>query len=137
MHLTRLYREQHARIRTFCEPLLSQTRATDSFPAVRSALARLAGALKHHLRDEDERLYPYLLEHGDLAIGELARRFCETMGGLSSQFVAFYDRWIPAGAIEAETKQFFAETDFMLGAILQRIDTEDAELYPAVDRARA
>lgn len=135
MHSTRLYREQHSRIVTLCQPLLAESRTGESSAFLRSALAKLAGAVKVHLRDEDNRLYPRLMAHEDVAIRELATNFQTTMGGLAADFVEYYDAWVVPGAIDAEPQRFFVATDLVLNALLHRIEREGSELYDMVDDA--
>jgi hypothetical protein len=131
---TRLYREQHTRIRALCRPLLDPKRTSASPPALRAALAKLAGSVKLHLRDEDGRFYPRLLRDADDAVRSMAAAFQASMGNLAVDFAQYYEKWVRPDAIDAERARFFAETDRILDALLDRIEREDRELYERVDR---
>jgi hemerythrin HHE cation binding domain-containing protein len=100
MYPTRLYREQHTRIRALCAPLATAGRASASSAEIRSALAKLAGIVKLHLRDEDMQLYPRLFKHEDRAVRDVATTFRATMGSLAEDFRSFYERWIAPDTLE-------------------------------------
>jgi hemerythrin-like domain-containing protein len=134
MHSTRLYREQHTRIRALCAPLLDAGRASASSAELRSALAKLAGTVKIHLRDEDNELYPRLLCHENREVREIALAFQTAMGGLAQDFLTFYNRWVVGGIIESDATAFFADTDAVLSALLRRMDREDTELYALAEQ---
>jgi hypothetical protein len=133
MYRTRLYREQHGRIRQLLQPLVSPSR--DAVPAtiLRTALAKVAGAVKMHLRDEDHDLYPALLTSESPDVRATATEFRETTGGLASSFSAFYEKWIRPGAIDARRSEFFSDADVVLGALSRRMDLEDGTLYRLAD----
>jgi hypothetical protein len=93
--------------------------------------------VKLHLRDEDHELYPRLLRHDDERVRGIASSFQMEMGGLAGEFTKFYGEWIAAHAIDSDRAQFFVEADRILGALFQRMDREDNQLYSLADDATA
>jgi hemerythrin-like domain-containing protein len=132
---TRLYREQHGRIRQLAAGLERAAKAQTSAGSLQMELARFSGAVKMHLLGEDEGLYPRLLEHPDAAVRAKAAAFQQSMGSLAAAFLAFYESWTKAGAIEGDPARFRAELTDVLGALSRRMDLEDGELYVLADRA--
>lgn len=134
MFRTRLYREQHGRIRALTRPLLSQNSGELSAAELRASLAKLAGAVKVHLRDEDANFYPVLSVSDDAGVRDTAIAFRTSMGGLAAAFNAFYERWVKPGAIEDDRAGFLADATVVLTQLEQRMDLEDRELYELADR---
>lgn len=134
MFRTRLYREQHGRIRALARPLQSQGGSELSAAELRAALAKLAGAVKVHLRDEDANFYPVLSVSDDVDVRDTAIAFRTSMGGLAAAFNSFYERWVKPGAIEADRAGFLGDANIVLTQLAQRMDLEDRELYELADR---
>jgi hemerythrin HHE cation binding domain-containing protein len=134
---TRLYREQHGRIRRFAADLLRAAGAEAPAIQLRMDLARLSGSVKMHLIGEDEGLYPRLLQHADPEVRAKAVAFQAGMGALAGAFGAFYETWKKAGAIEADRAGFNAQLGDVLNALGRRMDAEDADLYALADRELA
>jgi len=133
---TRLYREQHGRLRRLAAGLLES--AADAPAAdLRTQLARLSGVIKVHLTGEDQALYPRLLQHADLEVRAKATHYQQSMGSLAGAFGTFYAAWMKAGAIEADRAGFGAELGDVLGALAARMDAEDGDLYALADRELA
>jgi hypothetical protein len=131
---TRLYREQHGRIRQLAAGLQRAVSADTPATGLRMELARFSGAVKMHLLVEDEGLYPRLLAHADAAVRAKATAFQDSMGTLAAAFAAFYEKWTKAGAIEADPAGFRKELGDVLAALSQRMELEDGDLYVLADR---
>ena len=97
-------------------------------------LSMLAGKLTTHLIIEDKLMYPSLTTHDDQEVRDTAERFVQTMGGLKATFDSYVDRWPSALAIEQNPVTFAAETSTILTLLAQRIERENDELYPMVDK---
>jgi hypothetical protein len=134
---TRLYREQHGRIRQLAAGLQRAASAPTPATDLRMELARFSGAVKMHLLGEDEGLYPRLLGHADPAVRAKADAFQQSMGSLAAAFLAFYARWIKPGATEADPAGFRTELGDVLAALSRRMELEDGDLYVLADRELA
>ncbi len=93
----------------------------------------LASTLIGHLKAEDWALYPQLMASNDPEIAATAKAFSDEMGGLSDAFAIYAQRW-DAMSINGNWKGFCAESRTIIDALTDRIQRENRELYPLVDR---
>jgi hypothetical protein len=119
-------RGHHAVLRDLLERFPAPVAA--NAPHIRAALRNVETVLVRHLSFEDRRLYP-VLEAGDAAVAERARRYREQMGDLSGRFVAFMLRWDSERAIAAEPDAFAAAWNAVRTALERRMSAEDDDLY--------
>ncbi len=101
---------------------------------VRSLLSKLSAKLKIHLASEDKSLYPELLNHKDENVKATAKKFMDEMGSISSVFVKYTEKWVSADAIQKNPNDFIKETEGLFSALAKRIEKENKELYPLVDK---
>ncbi|HEV7232865.1 MAG TPA: hemerythrin domain-containing protein [Sphingorhabdus sp.] len=85
-----------------------------------------------HLTREDWLLYPSLLQSSDKVIAGTAQKFIDEMGGLLGAYKLWSAEW-PTERIIGNWQIFVTETSDLLGALEQRIDRENNELYPLVE----
>lgn len=130
---TKLYRDQHGRLRALAAKMLAASDPVEQ----KTFLAQLAGQLKMHLKMEDDSLYPRLLSHVDPNVRAKAQRLQESNGGLAAAFQAFYEKWIKPGAIALDGQGYMTELCGVIHALMSRMDLEDAELYTLADGALA
>lgn len=131
MH-TEVYRRQHEQLRVLLDQTSRSLVPLDA-EACRAGLGRLANVLNVHLALEDRALYPRLMTHDDLGLRKTAREFQMRMGSLAHEFRVFYERWIPAGAIESSSYDFALAYRAMSAALRRRMELEDTTLYRMVD----
>lgn len=134
---TKIYREQHGRIRAVVREIVAMETAGASELEIRTALARLTGTVKIHLGAEDASLYPRLLGHPDAGVRTKAAEFQNSMGGLAAAYIAFTERWLTGTGLRSDRAAFFAEFRGVAEALATRMDREDAELYAMADRELA
>lgn len=101
---------------------------------VRSLLSKLSAKLKIHLASEDKSLYPELLNHKDANVKATTKKFMDEMGSISSVFVKYTEKWVSADAIQKNPNDFIKETEGLFSALAKRIEKENRELYPLVDK---
>jgi hypothetical protein len=99
--------------------------------AVAAIRWHLARALIEHLAIEDRWLYPRLIGTAPSAAADMAIRFKEEMGDLSSVFTVYMANWT-ADRINREWPKFRQETMNIIAALQKRIGNENNELYPIV-----
>lgn len=104
----------------------------DAYP-LSLKLARLAGMLRTHFAMEDEVLYPYMIASDDRDAAVMARVFRSELGNIGAQFDRFIQRWLSSDAIAASFPQFSYEAGMLFGAILERNEREDRDLFPLAD----
>jgi len=130
---TELYRKQHGEILRHLDAL-DKLAAAAPEQEVCLELSRLGGVVKLHLTLEDKNLYPRMLEHGDPAVRSTAVEFQRTMSDLAPVYVAFHEKWIRPGAVDAGRSQCAAEFRTVRDALRSRIDKENRGLYDVIDK---
>ena len=99
-------------------------------------LSSLLGKLNFHLMMEDKHLYPDFFKHSDKKVRNIAMDFSDEMGGIAQHLRQYRDTWSNASAIKDNPKEFISETRGVFKALAKRIDKEDNELYPLVEKTR-
>lgn len=98
--------------------------------AVQLGIGRLTALLRLHLRQENDFLYPDLLESSDPAVAETARAFQAEAGELWQQYEHFIRRWPSRHVMAADFEQFRGEARVIFEAIDDRCRREDKHLLP-------
>jgi hypothetical protein len=130
-------RRQHRKIGEIAAEIMADLkvdRVTKDAATARARLSRLSGVLTVHLSIEDGAMYPSLLTSGDAQARRVAKQFVDEMGTIKSEFDEFRQRWATPEAIQAGASAFVGETQGICVALLRRIEREERDLYPIVDR---
>lgn len=134
-HEVRRLRAEHSTLAALAQRALDLVAAPQ--PAPPSTIAPLRDELRdtliRHLKCEDWALYPRLRWSGDPGLLELARGFVAEIGHLAGDFAAYDAKWTPA-RIAAEWTGFGRETTVLMKALQARIESEERDLYPVVER---
>lgn len=93
-------------------------------------LAKLAHLLRLHLATEDDWLYPAMIGSGEPIAVSLATTYRDEVGGVAEEVEAFIAQWNSSVVINVGAARFREELLILLHKIEDRIDREDAELYP-------
>ncbi|CAA7624968.1 EAL domain-containing protein [Magnetospirillum sp. SS-4] len=101
--------------------------------AVATILRELFGKFSIHLALEDRLLYPKLRSWPVPHLQAIADRFEVEMGGMKAEFDRYRRTWPGPQAISRDPARFVAETSTVLAALEQRINREDADLYPSFE----
>ena len=96
-------------------------------------LARLSGLLRIHFAQEDRVLYPAMLNSPDPDVISTAATFVAEMGDIGQKFENYMGRWGSSTAIAADFASFRDETASLFGALANRIERENENLYPLAD----
>ena len=113
--------------------LVRRHRPGDNAIAIATQLARLLRVLRVHLAEEDEYLYPALIAIGDRNTAALAERYQAEMGSLAVNTEVFMQRWSSSAVIALNFAAFETALDLLLGALMARMECENAALYPVAD----
>lgn len=133
---TQRLRNEHDRILRQASAIagLARVRMTrDVAEEARTVIFGLDRLLVEHLTTEDQWMYPLLMEADDAGVRRVAAACFEDMGGIHGAWNAYRDQW-SAEAILADPRRFRAGTDGLIGALALRMERENVELYPLVDR---
>jgi len=97
----------------------------------------LTGILRVHLAMEDRSHYPGLVQHKDLQLRTMARRFLDERGTIQERYDAYHALWSSTAAIERDPARFIDETRLILGVLWNRMKLEDDVLHPEIVRVFA
>jgi len=129
------FREQHAEILGIAKKVDGAlARLPDAAGEVRTQLTALAAKVNVHLAMEDDALYPRLQAHADPKVRTLAKKFTDEMSGIKVAFQKYIATWNEP-AIRGDAAGFVAATKGLFAALAQRIQRENTELYPLLDKA--
>ncbi len=131
------FRRQHKEIlqvATEISSLLKPDQIAKDAGVIRSLLSTLVGKLNVHLSMEDDALYPRLLAHKDANVNSIAKRFIDEMGGFNKVFREYTKKWPSPTAIQNAPVEFNKETKGIFDALFKRIEKEDNELFPLVNK---
>lgn len=96
----------------------------------------IAQQLSDHCAREDRGIYDRLLASGDAAATAVAWSYRQVHGTLVPEFSRYISEW-PVDRIAREWKAFGNATRAMLGALAQRIESEESVLYAHAARVMA
>ncbi|MGH8146616.1 MAG: hemerythrin domain-containing protein [Rhodanobacteraceae bacterium] len=100
--------------------------------AIAHELVAMSAAVKLHLAAEDHMLYPALA--ADVRTQDIGERYQTEMGSLAQTYGEFVKRWSFAAQIADDPETFRAEANTVFKALHQRVQRENRELYPLVER---
>lgn len=130
------FRQQHARILKLGTRLGEQAQSASDPASVADVLATLeafSAELAEHLEQEDGHLYPAMMASDDAALAVLAKRYRAEMGGITDLFHLYRRRWT-AETIRADPPRFARETGLLLEGLVDRVQRENEDLYPAAEK---
>lgn len=128
------FRQQHVDLGKLLVQVQSRAKAKAPGAELRAALVEFSGKLSVHLAGEDRSVYPALMASPDAGVATMAKRFADEMGGLGQAFKAFMARYATGALIDAQYATFVSDYDGIVAAVTKRVQAEEKELYPAVDR---
>ena len=134
---TDIYRRQHNDLLKVSEQVLEYMDASmlrRNLSGLHSLLNNLSGKLNVHLAMEDESFFPRLLEHEDLRVRTLIKDYMSEMGTMSEKFKLYMNTWKLSQSIMDDPQEFIRQTEYLLGALKNRIERENAELYPLAEK---
>lgn len=138
MGFTASFRRQHDEILDIVQSIsanLDEEIIVSKHEDTSDLLNQLAGKLLAHLTMEDKVLYPKLLGHEKAEVKNTAKDFMDEMGGLSSVFAQYVEKWKQPTDIRDNPKDFITETNGLFSALGERVDRENNVLYPLADES--
>jgi hypothetical protein len=131
-------RQQHRDLLVLAEeivPLLQPERLANDFTAVRLKLSAFAHKLGVHIVLEDRFLHARLVRHSDSTIVAKAIGHQQAVHSLRDRVDRYTHKWITSGRPGDEAPaEFIDETRSIFDEMSKRLEREEGELYPLVDR---
>lgn len=87
-----------------------------------------------HLAIEDRILYPAVQKAEDAAIAAMGTAYQEEMKGIANRYIRFTNKWSDPARVAAEPDEFRAAANAVLKDVYQRMQRENREFYPAIER---
>ncbi len=128
------FRRQHALLLNLSERLKSvnSDNLRMRYREARHLLETISAHVRVHLEAEDDGLYRELGRSPVASVRETSERFAREMGGLKEVFASFARTW-SENAIWSNPEGFAKESAVVMGALRNRIEREEKELYPLAD----
>lgn len=98
-------------------------------------LGALSSLVQLHLAIEDRILYPSLQKGGDAQLAAMGKAYQEDMKGIAHAYISFSRKWGLAAALAKAPEDFRNEANSVLKALHARMQRENTEFYPAIERA--
>lgn len=94
-------------------------------------IGTISNIIQTHLQYEDEYLYPFLMEHDDENVREIAELYMREMSHVKRHFDNYKHKYISdPKAIKNEPGIFIEDTNRIIGEILNRVELEENRLFP-------
>lgn len=135
-----MVRKHHQQIRKAIQELQEDVYHEDSVIEnklwIALRIGNLTGILNMHLKYEDDQLYPVLLKHSNEEVRKISQEFMIEMGDLSTLFDCYKDKYLknPDG-LKENPSEFIKETNKILYLISKRVEKEEHELFPLLEKA--
>lgn len=101
-----------------------------------AARARMCALLSEHLAHEDAHVYPRLMAGSHVSTADIARRFATQYQSMVADWAHYLDEWT-GEAIGADWPGFRRATSAMISVLRNRMEAENAVLYPTALAATA
>ena len=115
--------------------LLNEQAVIDNAEKISTLLGSISGKLKIHLALEDKQLYPELMNSSNPEVQTKAASFQNEMGGLKEAFTQYASAWLSPMKIKNDPNTFINQTKEVFGAVANRVEREEKELYPMAEAA--
>jgi hypothetical protein len=131
------FKENHVQILDSIATLRGLARAgiVDNAERIAERIISMSAVIKVHLAAEDRAIYPAIEASADGRLAELGRRFQAEMVSIAADYTAFARQWNTAGRVRADPEGFRAQANVVLRALHERMQREDRDFYPAVERS--
>ncbi len=131
------FKHQHVEILSGIAEMRALSRAGVAHHAEQIAqrVVALSAVIKLHLAAEDHALYPALRRGDDAALAQRAQQFQDEMVTIAQRYLGFSRRWNTAAQLRADPEGFREDANQVLKQVFERMQREDREFYPAIERA--
>lgn len=133
------FKQQHVRILT-CIAVLrrcAKTGVAEHAAEIARLVIEMSSVVKLHLAAEDRTLYPALRSGEYAALASMGRTFEAEMADIVAAYVPFSRHWNTAAAVRSDPEGFRADANLVLRRVHERVQRENLDFYPAIERATA
>jgi len=102
--------------------------------AIAQQVKDLGTVVKLHLAIEDRILYPAVRQAPDARIAAMGEAYQNEMKGIANEYIRFTTKWSDPKHVAADPESFRAAANVVLKNVYQRMQRENREFYPAIER---
>ncbi len=102
--------------------------------AIAQQVKELGKVVTLHLAVEDRILYPAVQKADDPAISAMGAAYQNEMKGIANRYIRFTNQWSDAAKVAAQPEAFRDAANTILKEVYQRMQRENREFYPAIER---
>lgn len=130
------FKSQHVEILSRIDALRKLVHAgiESNVDAIAQQIKDLGTVVKLHLAIEDRILYPAVRQSPDAAISAMGNAYQNEMQGIANEYIRFTSKWSDPKQLAADPESFRAAANHVLKNVYQRMQRENHEFYPAIER---
>ena len=131
------FKEAHIQILDSIAALRSHAHAgiAENAEQIAGLIVSMSSVIKVHLAAEDRTIYPALETTANGRLAQLGRRFQDEMVKIAADYNSFSRQWNTVGRVRADPEGFRAQANLVLRALYERVQREDRDFYPAVEKS--
>ncbi|HLU79648.1 MAG TPA: hemerythrin domain-containing protein [Burkholderiaceae bacterium] len=103
-------------------------------PRIAQGVADLGKVVTLHLAIEDRIMYPTVRQSADPELAAMGASYQEEMKGIANRYLRFTEQWSKADKVAAEPEAFRSAANSVLKDVFLRMQRENHEFYPAIER---
>lgn len=132
-------KQQNEDIARLCEVLsvLVEHKSMHNNPVVCELMARFKEKVWMHLVFEDNTIYSELAGHSDPAVRDIARQFHDSARQIKKHFSGYIRHWCKPTVEDSEHEALLQESREIFRLIRERIDYENRQMFPLVEKYHA
>ena len=133
------FKDQHTQILDSIAKLRRHAHAgiVEHADQIAQLIVSMSAVIKLHLAAEDHTLYPALEAASNAQLARLGRQFQGEMASIAAGYGVFARQWNTASQVRADPEGFRAQANQVLRTLHERIQHENRDFYPAVERSPA
>ena len=134
---TYIFRKEHSEIIRIIEeivPFLDFDQISEDPVTIHGLFVKLSEKLSPHMTMEAKHLYPYLYIHEDNQVRIPAIRFYYKHKEMMRDLEEYKMKWDNPNSIQKRPFEFIKDCNVFCEALRQRIDKENNELFPLVEK---
>ncbi|MDM2841204.1 hemerythrin domain-containing protein [Citrobacter sp. Cpo086] len=113
---------------------LSQAGVSSNAQEIATAIVSMSAIIKTHLSAEDQFLYPHIEQDGNSKLRQVSSKFQREMTDIVSDYDVFSRRWNIASKLIGNDEAFRRDANTVLRKVFERMQKENKDFYPLVER---
>ena len=130
------FKHQHEEILERIDTLrrLAHAGVTTNARPIAQEVKDLGKVVSLHLAIEDRILYPAVQKASDAQLAAMGAAYQDEMKGIANRYIRFTNQWSDAQKVEGDPDAFRDAANTVLKDVYLRMQRENREFYPAIER---